>query len=52
MAQPVLLLDLADVGGQSKIVEDVRDPARKVAVARVIAERIDRVIRQQRCELF
>jgi hypothetical protein len=43
MAQPVSLLDLADVGGQTMVVEDIRYPSRKVSTAGVIAERTGRI---------
>ena len=51
MAQAVLLLDLAHVGGQTMIVEDVRYPSGKVSAAGMLTERFGRMILQQRREL-
>jgi hypothetical protein len=51
MAQPVLLLDLAHVGGQTMIVEDARYPSGKVSAAGMLVERFGRMILQQRREL-
>ena len=52
MAQPILLLHLADLGGQKIIVKHVRYPTREVSSAGVIAYRTGRVTLQQGSELF
>jgi hypothetical protein len=51
MAQPVLLLDLAHVGGETMIVEDARNPSGKVSAAGMLADRVGRMILEQRREL-